>query len=207
MVSVGEGVARRVAGFERTAAPASDRDGVLFSRLLWVAPLTVIVSVVVNLIIKVIAQALDPALADMGQLGRPNVVLTLEGAILAVLVFAIVAWLLPQPIRTYRIVAVVAVLVSLIPDLLLGFGGDARRMSLTMMGPFFRLASLIAPAPASGGRPAGGPSPAQALLGLPWDQVLILILLHVATATVCIVLLTTLTREPGAGDAQRFALR
>jgi hypothetical protein len=31
---------------------------------------------------------------------------------------------------------------------------------------------------------------------LPWERVLILMLLHVATAVVCIVLLTTLSRDP-----------
>lgn len=44
----------------------------------------------------------------------------------------------------------------------------------------------------------GGPSAAEALPGLPWDRVLILMLLHAAAAIVCIVLLTTLTREPVA---------
>jgi hypothetical protein len=34
------------------------------------------------------------------------------------------------------------------------------------------------------------------LPGLPWDRVLILMLLHGATAVVCIVLLTTLSRDP-----------
>ena len=38
--------------------------------------------------------------------------------------------------------------------------------------------------------------PREVLPGLPWDRVLILMLLHTATAVVCIVLLTTLTRDP-----------
>ena len=46
------------------------------------------------------------------------------------------------------------------------------------------------------GRRPGGPSPGQAGPGLPWDRVLILILLHMTTAVVCIALLTTLTRDP-----------
>jgi hypothetical protein len=202
MVSVGESAARRMAGFETTAVQTDERDGVQWSRLLWVAPLTVIVSLLANLAIKVVVQALDPGLADMGQLGRPLVTLTLEGAILGVLAFALIAWLLPRPIRAYRIVAVIALFLSLIPDLLLGFGGDARRLGSWMMGPFFRLASLFPGSSAGGGRPAGGPTPAEALPAMPWERVLILILLHVATAAVCIVLLTTLTRAPGAPDEQ-----
>src|SRR5215212_652662 len=86
------------------------RDGVSVARLLWVAPLTVVVALVVNLIIKTLLQALDPSLTEMGQLGRPLIILTLEGAILAVIVFAL---LVPHPIRWFRIVGVIALLISL----------------------------------------------------------------------------------------------
>ena len=107
--------------------PAARRDGVSFTRLLWVAPLTVVVALVVNLIIRAVVQAIDPSLAEMGQLGRSLIILTLEGAILAVLVFALMVWLVPHPIRWFRLVAGIALLLSLIPDLLLGLGGDLRR--------------------------------------------------------------------------------
>jgi hypothetical protein len=176
--------------------PAERRDGVSFSRLLWVAPLTVVVALVVNLIIKTLVQALNPALADMGQLGRPLIILTLEGAILAVIVFALMVWLVPHPIRWFRIVGVIALLLSLIPDLLLGLGGDLRRTGSAMVSPFTRFGAQFFPAEQGGGRPPGGQSPGDVLPGLPWDRVLILMLLHAATAVVCIVLLTTLTREP-----------
>jgi hypothetical protein len=178
--------------------PAERRDGVSWTRLLWVAPLTVVVALVVNLLIKTVLQALNPALAEMGQLGRPLIILTLEGAILAVLVFAVMVWLVPHPIRWFRLVAVIALLLSLIPDLLLGLGGDLRRTGSGMVSPFTRFGAQFFPAPPGGGRPPGGPSPGEVLPGLPWDRVLILMLLHAATAIVCIVLLTTLTRDPAA---------
>jgi hypothetical protein len=132
----------------------------------------------------------------MGQLGRPLIILTLEGAILAVLVFALMVWLVPHPIRWFRIVALIALLISFIPDLLLGLGGDLRRTGSAMVSPFTRFGAQFFPAPSGGGPPPGGPSPGDVLPGLPWDRVLILMLLHAATAVVCIVLLTTLTREP-----------
>jgi hypothetical protein len=176
--------------------PAERRDGVSITRLLWVGPLTVVVSLVVNLIIKTLVQAIDPSLSEMGQLGRSLIILTLEGAILAVLVFALMVWLVPHPIRWFRIVAVIALLISVIPDLLLGLGGDLRRTGSAMVGPFSRFGSLFFPAEQGGGRPPGGPSPGDVLPGLPWERVLILMLLHTAVAVVCIVLLTTLTREP-----------
>jgi hypothetical protein len=175
---------------------AERRDGVSWRRLLWVAPLTVVVALVVNLIIKTLVQALNPALSEMGQLGRPLIILTLEGAILAVIVFALMVWLVPHPIRWFRIVAVIALLISLTPDLLLGLGGDARRTGSAMVAPFSRFGAMFFPAEQGGGRPPGGPSPGDVLPGLPWERVLILMLLHTATAVVCIVLLTTLTRDP-----------
>jgi hypothetical protein len=177
---------------------AERRDGVSFTRLLWVGPLTVVVALLVNLAIKTFLQAINPSLSEMGQLGQPLIILTLEGAILAVLVFALMAWLVPHPIRWFRIVAVIALLISLIPDLLLGFGGDLRRMGSAMVAPFSRFGAQFFPAPTGGGPPRGGPSPGDVLPGLPWDRVLILMLLHTATAVVCIVLLTTLTRQPAA---------
>ncbi len=175
---------------------AERRDGVSFTRLLWVVPLTVVVALVVNLIIRAVVQAIDPSLAEMGQLGRPLIILTLEGAILAVLVFALMVWLVPHPIRWFRLVAVIALLLSLIPDLLLGLGGDLRRMGSAMVAPFSRFGSMFFPAEQGGGRPPGGPSPGDVLPGLPWERVLVLMLLHTATAVVCIMLLTTLTRDP-----------
>jgi hypothetical protein len=177
---------------------AERRDGVSWIRVLWVAPLTVVVALAVNLALRAILVALNPALSEMGQLGRPLVILTLEGAILAVIVFALMVWLAPNPIRWYRIVAVIALIISLIPDLLLGLGGDARRTGSAMVSPFTRFGAQFFPAESGGGPPPGGPSPAEALPGLPWDRVLILMLLHAATAIVCIVMLTTLTREPEA---------
>ena len=90
-------------------------------------------------------------------------------------------------------------LLSLIPDLLLGLGGDLRRLGSAMVSPFTRFGSQFFPAPSGGGPPGGGgPSSGDVLPGLPWDRVLILMLLHAATAVVCIVLLTTLTRQPAA---------
>ena len=174
------------------------RDGVSFLRLLWVGPLTVVVALLVNLALKTLLQALDPSLVEMGQLGRPLVILTLEGAILAVLVFALMVWLVPHPIRWFRLVGVIALLISLLPDLLLGLGGGLRRTGSAMVAPFSRLGALVFPAPAGGGAPRGGPSPGEVLPGLPWDRVLILMLLHAATAVVCILLLSTLTRDPAA---------
>ena len=177
------------------AAAAERRDFVSWKRLLWVAPVTVVAAVLVNMGIAALLRAINPDLNEMALLGRPNVILTLEGAVLAVIVFALMVWLVPHPNRWYRVVGVVALLVSLIPDVLLGFGGAWREAGSGMVAPFSRAGAMLFPSGSGGGR-RGGPTPGEVLPGLPWDRVLILIALHVAAAIVCIVLLTTLTREP-----------
>lgn len=176
-------------------AAAARRDYVSWKRLAWVAPLTVVAAVLVNMAIAALLRAINPDLNEMGLLGRPNVILTLEGAILAVIVFALMVWLVPHPIRWYRVVGVIALLISLIPDLLLGLGGGWREAGSGMVAPFSRVGALLFPSSGGGGRPSA-PAPGEVLPGLPWDRVLILIALHVAAAIVCIVLLTTLTRDP-----------
>ncbi|HEU0114104.1 MAG TPA: hypothetical protein VFQ80_05485 [Thermomicrobiales bacterium] len=178
--------------------PPPERSAVSFARLLWVGPLTVGVAFLVNWLMARLVIAVDPALASMGQLGRPLVILTLEGAIAAVLVFALVAWLAPDPIAWFRRLAIVALLASLIPDLLLGLGGAARRAGSGLVGPLIQLGNWLPGGSPPASRPAGAATTAMAAApaGLPWERVLVLMLLHVATALICIVLLTTLTRVP-----------
>ena len=179
----------------RTDDAAERRDFVSWKRLAWVAPLTVAAAVIVNMAIAVLLRAINPDLNEMGLLGRPNVILTLEGAVLAVVVFALMVWLVPRPIRWYRIAGVLALLISLVPDVLLGLGGGWREAGSGMVSPFSRIGALLFPSGSGGGRGPSAPA-SEVLPGLPWDRVLILIALHVAAAIVCIVLLTTLTREP-----------
>lgn len=183
---------------------AERRDFVSWKRLAWVAPLTVAAAVLVNMAIAILLRAINPDLNEMGLLGRPNVILTLEGAVLAVIVFALMVWLVPHPIRWYRIVGVLALLISLIPDVLLGLGGGWREAGSGMVAPFSRIGMLLFPSSGGSRRPPA-PAAGEVLPGLPWDRVLILIALHVAAAVVCIVLLTTLTREPA--PAQTPGLR
>jgi hypothetical protein len=161
----------------------------------------VVLALTLNFAIKLVAQALDPSLARMAQLQGPLVILTVEGAFAAIVVFAIVAWLVPRPIFWYRIVGVIALLVSLIPDVALAMGGAARTAAMRVVGPLMALGELGTPGPGPGGPPRGGPPgggfpPGGGLSGMPLEQVFVLMLLHVATAAVCIVVLTTLTRTP-----------
>jgi hypothetical protein len=185
-------------GPTRRARNAPSRDGVSFARLFWVGPLTILAALGVNLLIRFVAQSLDPSLARMGQLGTPLVSLTLQGAIGAVVVFAIMAAVVPRPILWYRVLAVVALLASVVPDIALGMGGATAGWGMRLMGPFLSLGGPSGPPPGAGGPPAGGPPPGGGPPAASPEQVAVLILLHVATFAVCVGLLTTLTRKRAA---------
>jgi hypothetical protein len=177
------------------------RDRISFARLVWVAPLTVVTAVAVTQLIKFVAVRLDPSLARMAQLQAPLLSLTLQGAIGAVVVFALVAAVVPRPIFWYRILAAVALLASLVPDVALGLGGATAAWGMRLMGPFLSLGGTSGPPPGAGGPPAGGPPPgggfpAGGLPAMPLEQIAVLMLLHAATFVVCVGLLTTLTRKP-----------
>jgi hypothetical protein len=185
-----------------SAAPSTvtldRRDGISLARLLWVAPLALVVAVAVNYAIKLLVQALNPALQRMGQLQEPMLILTIEGVIAAVVVFVVFALVVPRPIFWYRAVGVVALLVSLLPDLALLMGGQPMFMTMRTVGTLTSIGMGPPPGgPPPGGPGGGGPPPGGGGFNftMPMNQVLILMLLHVATAIVCIVLLTTLTRR------------
>ncbi|MEE8129088.1 MAG: DUF6069 family protein [Vicinamibacterales bacterium] len=88
-------------------------------RLLWVGLQTILASVVGTLAVRAVALALldippeFPPLAGPG----PTVFFTVVGVFSGVVVFAVIRRFATQPIRLFRIVAAVALLVSLLPDL------------------------------------------------------------------------------------------
>jgi hypothetical protein len=174
-------------------------ERVSWPRLLWVAPLTIVVAVGVCLALRSLVQALDPSLARTPQLQEPMLTLALEGAVAAVVVFMLFALLVPRPLFWYRIVGAVALVLSWAPDIGLGLGGTPMRLALRYVSP---LTSLPIPGLSQAGPPAGGPPPGAQAGGPPpgffsamsIEQVLVLMLLHTAVAVVCIVMLTTLTR-------------
>jgi hypothetical protein len=176
---------------------AQRQSSVSLARMLWVAPLTLMVALAVAFAIRFIAQSLDPRLARMPQLGQPMVMLVVEGVLAAVVVFVLFALVVARPFFWYRVVGVVALMFSLLPDLGLALGGSWMGMAMRFVGP---LTSIGVSGPAAGGPPpgggpaAGGPPPGF-LNSMPLEQVLVLMSLHVAVAVVCIVGLTTLTRR------------
>jgi hypothetical protein len=188
-----------------TVHPRERRDGISFKRLLWVAPLTLVAALAACFAIKFLVQSVDPSLANLAQLQMPMVLLATEGVLAAIVVFAIFALVLPRPILWYRIVGGVALLLSLLPDVALAMGGAPMGIAMRFVGPLTSIGMGAPPGPGGpGGAPAGGPPPGAGgpppgfLSSMPLNQVLVLMLLHVAVGLVCIVLLTTLTRRTPA---------
>ena len=184
------------------SAPAVERvaptERVSWLRVLWVAPLTLVVALLVCVAIRAAAQTLDPSLSRMGQLGPAMVTLAVEGALAAIVVFVLFALFVPRAIFWYRIVGTFALVLSWAPDIALGLGGTPMRLALRYVAPLTNIGILTetggprpsGPPPGAG---TGGPPPGF-FSGMPIEQVAVLMLLHTAVAVVCIGMLTTLTR-------------
>lgn len=184
-------------------------ERVSWLRLLWVAPLTVIVSVLVCLALRGIVQTVNPELARMPQLGEPMLTLAVEGAVAAVLVFALFTLFVPRAIFWFRVVAVAVLVISWIPDIMLGLGGAPMRLAMRYVGPLTSVGFIHG---GQGGRPAGPPPGAQTggpppafFSALPIQQVAVLMLLHAAVAVVCIGMLTTLSVQSRRRETARPA--
>ena len=154
---------------------------VALRKLLWVAPLLLVAALVTNSVIRAVAQALNTNSSQFMPIAGPiYIVFTLAGVLGAVLVFMVLVRFGKRPLTWYPRIALVALLLSLIPDISL----------------------LFAPSPAAGGGfpPLGAPPDASMLMGsADLFSVGALMLMHAATALLCIVLLTRLTRPNPTG--------
>ncbi len=193
------------------AAPSRQvASQVAWPRLVWVAPLSVVASLAVNFAIRFIVQTISPSLTRMPQLDSPMISLTVLGALAAIVAFIVVALVFKRPFFWYRVIAIGALLLSWLPDIALGIGGQPAFLAMRFVGPLtsIGLAGPSGPPPGAGGGgpggpsgpggPGGGPPPGGGGFSTPIEQVLVLMLLHLATAVVCVVLLTTLTRKRAA---------
>ena len=86
-------------------------------RLLWVGPLTVVAAILGVLLVRIIAVAvLRPDPMPMSLSWALPSIFTAVLVTAAVVVFALVARFAKTPIRTYQVIAFVALLLSLVPD-------------------------------------------------------------------------------------------
>ena len=163
-----------------SAAPVVEQR-VALRKLLWVAPLLLVAALVTNSVIRAAALLFNTNSGVFMPVAGPTyIVLTIAGVLGAVLVFLAVVRFGKRPLTWYPRIALAALLLSLIPDIGL----------------------LFAPSPAAGGgfSPAGGgPGPAALMGSADLFSVGALMLMHAATALLCIVLLTRLTRHNPIG--------
>jgi hypothetical protein len=104
------------------AVSSTRSERVSMRRLLWVGPLAIVAAVAANLLFVAIANPLTGVSPDFPALTFEAIaVFTVWGVLAAVIVFALVARFSRRPIWLYRRIALVALLLSLIPDLAMPF--------------------------------------------------------------------------------------
>jgi hypothetical protein len=94
-------------------------------KLLWIGPLAMVVAIVANEIWYAIAAALSPSVGQWPGVGVvPIIISTVVYLVIASLVFAVVVRFSARPVRTYWIVATIALLISCAAPILArsGFG-------------------------------------------------------------------------------------
>ena len=87
-------------------------------RLLWVGPLAIVASVIANQIVRLIAVSLfniSPEFMPL-QVGPP-LMFTIMGVLGAVIVYAVVGRISRHPIRLFRVIALIVLALSFIPDI------------------------------------------------------------------------------------------
>lgn len=120
-----------------TSTLTDQPERIASGRLLKVGALAIGASVVANLIIRIIFVNLLGIGQEFPPLGwGPPIVFTIMGVLGAVIVFAIVARFAKRPIRLFRIIALVVLVLSLLPDLMLL---NANAMPGTSLGAVIAL--------------------------------------------------------------------
>jgi hypothetical protein len=99
---------------------AQPTERVTFSRLLWVGPLAIIAATLANVVLQQLAVAVlnpDPGFLPLTLM--PPIVFTVVGVLGAVIVYAVIGRFARQPVQLFRRVALMTLVVSFIPDILM----------------------------------------------------------------------------------------
>jgi hypothetical protein len=116
------------------AGVPAEASFIVLSRLYWVGPLTVLASVAAVLTVRVAAVALlhpDPTFAPL--FWAPPIIDTIFLCGAAVFVFMFVASWTTRPIRTYKTIAAVALILSFVPDFAIVRAGVPWSLALVLM--------------------------------------------------------------------------
>ena len=99
------------------------KENTSIRRLLWAGPITAVIAGLANIIVREIAVALGTIPSDLFILQEPGVFISnLIQVLLGAGVFALIIKFAKRPVRTFRIVAVVALLISLTNPIMVANG-------------------------------------------------------------------------------------
>lgn len=129
--------------FSPNSTISATTQRVRYSRLWWVGLLAIALATVANLLVRAIALpfiTVPPEFIPVSS-AIPTIVFTVGGVLAAVIVFAIVGRFSRQPARAFTLIAVVALLLSLVPNVMMLVdpanapfpGGNAGSMSVLMI--------------------------------------------------------------------------
>src|SRR6266704_6161089 len=105
-----------------TTRPTS-RKGVALRKLVWVGPLTIVIAALVNLVIRTIAVAFFGVPDGFTYLQAPFVIgSTVVFLLLALVAFILVGRFARRPLRFYRVLALVALVVSFLNSVMVLVG-------------------------------------------------------------------------------------
>jgi hypothetical protein len=118
------------------ASGGVEGDRVSVGRLAFVGVVAVVVAVAVNLLIRTVAVSLLGIGEGFLPLGvGPTVVFTVAGMVGAGVVFGLIMrFVKRRPVRLFRRVALVVLLVSLVPDVLMLFSGSVPGATVASVG-------------------------------------------------------------------------
>jgi Family of unknown function (DUF6069) len=100
------------------ASATAQEERVSGRRLLWIGPLAIVAAVVANQIIRILAVSLFNISPEFPPLQPgPPLMFTVMGVLGAVIVFAIVGRLSRRPIRLFRTIALIVLVLTFLPDI------------------------------------------------------------------------------------------
>jgi hypothetical protein len=99
----------------------ASKQRIALGRLWWVGLLTIIAAIIVNILITMLAKALFPVAPTFLPLQIAFIPFTVFGCLGAIIVFALIGRFARRPISTFQRTVWIVLLVSFIPDLLVGF--------------------------------------------------------------------------------------
>jgi hypothetical protein len=102
-----------------TTRPNTIQEGFAIRKLIWVAPLMIIVSSLINLLIRIIAVAFFGVPDGFADFQPPVIIIsTVVFSLLALVAFVLVGRFARRPVRFYRILALVALVASFLNPLM-----------------------------------------------------------------------------------------